>query len=129
MAAEGLFFRRLARVHPRYRTPAASLWAQGLWASVLALSGTYTQLYTYVTFAVVLFQTATGAAVFVLRRRHPHLPRPYRTWGYPAVPALFVAASLALLGNTLWAAPRESLFGLGLLALGLPAYWTWSRRR
>jgi APA family basic amino acid/polyamine antiporter len=127
MARDGLFFRSLAAVHPRFRTPARSLWAQSGWAIVLTVSGTYEQLYTYVVFAAVLFHVATGAAVFALRRKRPGAPRPYRVWGYPWVPALFIAASLALVGNTLWEKPVESLWGLGLVALGLPAYawWRW----
>ncbi len=128
MAADGLFFRALAAVHPRHRTPARSLWAQSLWAVLLTLSGTYDQLYTYVVFAAVLFHAATGGAVFVLRRRRPDLPRPYRVWGYPVVPVLFILASLLLLVNTLVERPVESLAGLGLLALGLPAYAGWRRR-
>ncbi len=128
MAADGLFFRSLAKVHPRFRTPVRSLWAQSAWASVLALTGTYAQLYTYVVFASVVFHVATAAAVFVFRRRRPDLPRPYRTWGYPVVPALFILASLLLIGNTLVESPKESLAGLGLLVLGLPAY-AWFRRK
>jgi APA family basic amino acid/polyamine antiporter len=129
MAEDRLFFRAMARVHPRHHTPGVSLWAQSLRAVLLTLSGTYAQLYTYVVFASVLFHAATGAASFVLRATRPDLPRPYRTWGYPWVPALFVLASLALLGNTLVERPAESLLGLGLVALGLPAYAYWRRAR
>ncbi|HKH47324.1 MAG TPA: amino acid permease [Thermoanaerobaculia bacterium] len=128
MAADGLFFRSLAAVHPRFRTPVRSLWAQSAWAAVLALSGTYEQLYTYVVFASVVFHAAIAAAVFVFRRCRPDLPRPYRTWGYPVVPALFILACLLLIGNTLVDSPRESLAGLGLLALGLPAYALFRRQ-
>ena len=122
MAADGLFFRSLARVHPRYRTPVRSLWAQTAWSVVLTVSGTYEQLFTYVVFASVVFHAATGAAVFVFRRRLPDAPRPYRTWGYPVVPALFILACLLLIGNTLKEKPVESLLGLGILALGVPAF-------
>lgn len=122
MAEDGLFFRSLARIHPRYRTPVPSLWAQTAWAIVLTVSGTYSQLYTYVIFASVVFHAMTAAAVFVFRRRRPDAPRPYRTWGYPVVPALFILTCLLLIGNTLWASPRESLIGLALVALGVPAY-------
>jgi APA family basic amino acid/polyamine antiporter len=128
MAADGLFFRSLAAVHPRFRTPVRSLWAQSAWAALLALSGTYEQLYTYVVFASVVFHAAIAASVFIFRRRRPDLPRPYRTWGYPAVPALFILACLLLVGNTLVSSPRESLAGLGLLALGLPAYVLFRRQ-
>ena len=128
MAEDGLFFQGLARVHPRSRVPSASLAAQGAWASILVVSGTFEQLYTYVIFVEVLFFTATGAAIYVLRRTHAATPRPYRAWGYPWVPALFVLCSLVLTANTLLERPTESLIGLGLLALGLPAYASWRRR-
>ncbi len=127
MAEDGVFFRALARVHPRYRIPGASLWAQSLWAVVLTLSGTYEQLYTYVVFAAVLFHVATGAAVLVLRRTRPGLERPYRVWGYPLVPVLFILASGALVANTLIEKPVESLLGLGFVVLGIPAYLGWRR--
>lgn len=125
MAQDGVFFPAVARIHPRYRTPAASILAQGIWSTLLALSGTYEQLYTYVIFAAVVFHAATGAAVFVLRRTRPDAPRPYRTWGYPWVPALFILSSLALVANTLVEKPTESLIGLGFVGLGLPAYAWW----
>ncbi len=127
MAQDGVFFPALATVHPRYRTPSACILAQGSWASLLTFSGTYEQLYTYVTFVIVLFHAATGAAVFVLRRTRPDAPRPYRVWGYPLVPAAFILPSLALVANTLVEKPRESLFGVVILALGLPAYAWWRR--
>jgi APA family basic amino acid/polyamine antiporter len=129
MAEDGLFFRSLARVHPRYRTPVPSLWAQSGWSALLALSGTYSQLYTYVIFASVVFHAMTAAAVFLLRRRLPDHPRPYRTWGYPVVPALFILACLLLIGNTLKESPVESFWGLGFVALGLPAYALFRRAR
>jgi APA family basic amino acid/polyamine antiporter len=132
MAEDGLFFRSLAKIHPRHRTPGRSLWAQSGWAMVLTLSGTYEQLYTYVVFAGVLFHIAAGTAVFVLRRTRPDGPgvsRPYRVWGYPVVPALFILASLVLMLNTLFEKPKESLWGLLFVALGLPAYAWWSRKR
>jgi APA family basic amino acid/polyamine antiporter len=129
MAEDGVFFPALARVHPTYRTPGASLVAQAGWAIVLAFSGTYEQLYTYAVFAAFLFHVATAAAVFVLRRARPDAPRPYRTWGYPWVPLAFIVTSAAFVLNTLVERPRESLLGLGLLALGLPAYAWWRRLR
>jgi APA family basic amino acid/polyamine antiporter len=127
MAEDRVFFPALARIHTRYRTPSACLLAQGTWASLLTFSGTYEQLYTCVIFAAVLFHAATGAAVFVLRRTRPGAPRPYRVWGYPLVPAVFILASLALVGNTLVEKPIESALGLGIVALGLPAYAWWRR--
>jgi len=127
MAQDGVFFPALAKVHPRYRTPSACILAQGSWAALLTFSGTYEQLYTYVTFVIVLFHAATGAAVFVLRRTRPDAPRPYRVWGYPLVPAVFILPSLALVANTLAERPREALFGVVILVLGLPAYAWWRR--
>src|SRR5262249_6269432 len=119
MAADGVFFRALAEVHPRWRTPVRSLWAQSAVAVVLTVSGTYDQLYTYVVFTAVLFHVGTGAALFVLRRKRPEAPRPYRVWGYPWVPLLFIGSSLVLLVNTLWVRPWESALGLSLLAVGV----------
>ncbi len=127
MARDGVFFRGLAAVHPRYHTPGRSLWAQSLWAVALALSGTYEQLYTYVIFAAVIFHVATAGALIVLRVRKPDLERPYRVFGYPWVPVAFMLASLLLLLNTLAKRPVESLIGLALLAAGVPAYLWWRR--
>ncbi len=129
MAQHGLFFRALGEVHPRFLTPGRSLLAQGAWSVVLTLSGTFTALYTYSIFAVVLSQVATGAAVFVLRRTRPEAPRPYRVWGYPAVPAIFILTSALLVANTLVERPVSSLWGLGLVSLGLPAYAHWRAHR
>jgi APA family basic amino acid/polyamine antiporter len=128
MAEDGLFFRSLARVDPKYRTPVACLWAQTAWSLVLTLSGSYSQLYTYAVFAGIVFHAMIATAVFILRRTRPDAPRPYRTWGYPVVPALFILACLLLIGNTLKESPLESLAGLGLVALGLPAYWMFRKR-
>ena len=127
MARDGVFFRGLAAVHPRYHTPGRSLWAQSLLAALLALSGTYEQLYTYVIFAGLLFHVATAGAVIVLRIRRPEIARPYRTFGYPWVPILFILGSVLLIANTLVEKPVESLIGLALLVLGVPAYAWWNR--
>ena len=125
MAEDGVFFRAVAKIDPATRVPVRSLWLQAGWAVALTASGTYAQLYTYVVFAGLVFHVATAAALFVLRRRRPQAERPYRVWGYPLVPLAFVAASLVLVVNTLWTSPTESLAGLVLVALGLPAYWLW----
>jgi APA family basic amino acid/polyamine antiporter len=127
MARDGVFFRSLAKVHPRFHTPVRSLWAQSLWGVLLALSGSYEQLYTYVIFAGLLFHVATAGAVIVLRRKRPDIERPYRVFGYPWVPVLFILASILLLVNTLLEKPVESVIGLVLLAAGLPAYIWWRR--
>jgi basic amino acid/polyamine antiporter, APA family len=112
--------------------PASGL-GTGLYRPVLAawakLNQTplYEVLYTYVIFGANLFYLLTISGVFVLRARHPDWPRPYRTWGYPVTPLLYVIAALVLLGNMVWERPAESLAGLAIIALGLPAYWMFHR--
>lgn len=127
MAADGVFLERVATIHPRWRTPVAALWLQTAWAAVLCLTGSYTQLFTYVTFGGVLFHVAAGLAIFRLRATHAAVERPYRAWGYPWVPATFVLGMSLLTVNTLQAAPRESLLGLLAIAAGVPAYLGWRR--
>jgi APA family basic amino acid/polyamine antiporter len=127
MARDGVFFRGLATVHPTYHTPGRSLWAQSLWAVLLTLSGTYEQLYTYVIFAGLLFHVGCAGAVIVLRRKRPDIERPYRVFGYPWVPLLFILASALLVGNTVVEKPIESLIGLVFIAAGVPAYLWWGR--
>jgi APA family basic amino acid/polyamine antiporter len=129
MAEDGVFFRALARIDPRHHTPSASLLAQGGLAAVLALSGTYAELYTTVVFAGVLFHAGTAGAVFVLRRRRPEAERPSRAWGHPWMTGAFIAGCLALTVVTLVQAPVRSLLGLAIIAAGLPAYAWWSRAR
>ncbi len=129
MAADGVFFRRVAHIHPKWRTPVAALWLQSGWAIALALTGSYSQLFTFVTFGSVLFHVAGGLALFRLRATLPNAPRPYRAAGFPLIPALFVLGMLLLTINTLMTAPRESLLGLALIAAGLPAYAFWRRKR
>ncbi len=128
MAEDGVFFPQVAKIDPQTRVPVVSLWLQAAWSVLLTVSGTYEQLYTYVVFAALLFHVATATAVFVLRAKRPDLERPYKVWGYPWIPLLFIAASLLLVGNTLWASPVESLLGLALVAAGLPAYALWRKR-
>lgn len=128
MAEDGRFFPQAARVHPTYHTPHIALLITSAWSAFLTLTGGYEALFTYVTFASVLFGTLGGAAIFVLRARRPDAPRPYRAWGYPIVPLLFIAGSFALVWNTLMERPTESISGLGLVALGLPFYFYWQRR-
>ena len=111
-----------ARVHPVYRTPHIALLLTSAWSAFLTLTGGYEALFTYVTFASVLFGTLGGVAIFVLRARRPDVPRPYRALGYPVVPALYVLGSFALVWNTLMERPTASIAGLGLVALGLPFY-------
>jgi len=128
MAQDGLFFPSVGRIHPRWRTPVVSLWLQSAWAVLLTLSGSYETLYSYAIFASLLIMLATGAAIFVLRRKRPELPRPYRVWGYPWMPLLFMAGVAALVVNTLTGDPGPAMAGLFILVLGVPAY-TWFRRR
>jgi len=128
MSRDRLFFRRVAFVHPRHRTPSVSILALSAWASLLVLSGRYDQLYTYVIFASVILYGMATAAVIVLRFKRPDMPRPYRTLGYPVVPIVFVLGIVCLVVSTLVKSPRESLLGLVLISLGLPFYFYWKRR-
>ena len=127
MARDRLFFAAVGRVHPRFRTPALAVLIQGVWAMVLATSGSFKQLYTYVIFTGWIFYGAATLAVVVLRRRAPGIPRPYRVWGYPVLPVAFTLAALAIVANTLASRPREALIGVGLVALGVPIYFAWAR--
>jgi APA family basic amino acid/polyamine antiporter len=124
-ARDGLFPGFLAAVHPRFRTPASAIAAQGVIAGLLALTGQYQGLYTKVIFAEFLFYALVTAGIFILRRRMPDLERPYRTWGYPWVPLVFVLLSVALLVNTLCQQWSDSAWGLALVGSGIPAYFLW----
>jgi APA family basic amino acid/polyamine antiporter len=127
MARDGYFFRPLSTVHPKYRTPSAAILLLGVWSSVVLLTGQYDQLYTLVIFPSWILYGMTAASVIVLRRKQPDLPRPYRVWGYPVVPILFVCVAAALLYSTLQSSPRESGIGLVLIAAGVPFYFYWKR--
>jgi APA family basic amino acid/polyamine antiporter len=127
MARQGTFFRSQGTVHPRYGTPTVALLTQGVVASVLTALGTYDQLITYVVFAQFVFYALSAGAVIRLRRTAAHLPRPYRTWGYPITPLVFIAFAVWLVVNTIIETPRESAVGVGLILLGLPGYWYWRR--
>lgn len=128
MARDGHFFRAMGRLGPRTRVPTGALWGQAAWSAVLCLSGTYESLYEYMVFALLLFFAATGVAVFVLRRKAPGLPRPYRTWGYPAVPVVFIVMCLAVFASIVLSQPLKALAGAGLLAAGFPIYVIWKGR-
>ena len=123
MARDGLFFGPLANLGATSSVPVNAIWFQGIWACVLALSGTFDQITTSVIFAVWVFTALVGSSLFVLRRKLPAAPRRYRTLGYPVVPALFVLVALWLVINTLTASPVESAAGLFLIAFGLPFYF------
>jgi len=128
MARDGLFVASAARIHPRFRAPVSAIVTQALWSGVLVLSGSLSQLVSYTGFAVVLFAGIAVAALFVLRRREPSAERPFRAWGYPVAPAIFVAASAVMVGNEIWRNPQPALAGLAIIALGIPIYF-WMRRR
>ncbi len=128
MAREGLFFRALARVSPRSHVPAGSILAGGALASLYALSGTYDTLTDAAMFVSWLFYGLSVATVFVFRRMLPDAPRPYRAFGYPWVPMLFLGVTAWLLVNTFFASPRLAIFGVLLLLAGLPFYWWWARQ-
>ncbi|MGO9127015.1 MAG: APC family permease [Terriglobales bacterium] len=127
MAKDGLFFRRMAEVHPKWRTPAFALIGQGIWAGVLTLSGRYDQLYTYVMFGMVLSYTLTVVGLFVLRWKRPEIPRAYRCTGYPWLPAIYVLIGTAWTLNTIFTRPTESLAGTIIVLLGVPGYLYWKR--
>jgi APA family basic amino acid/polyamine antiporter len=128
MARDGLFFKSLVRLSPRTNVPVRAILAQAAWASVLAVSGSYDALTDSVIFSSWLFYGLMTAALFVFRKTMPDTPRPYRAFGYPVVPMIFLLVTSALLINTFVAAPREALRGVAVLAAGLPFYWYWSRR-
>lgn len=122
MAREGLFFRAFGRVHPRFRTPVVATIAQGAWAGAFTMVGTFQQLFTAYVFTAWIFYGLAVAAVMVLRRREPDLPRPFRCPWYPVAPAFFLVATAGIVSSTLLASPRQGLLGLGLILLGVPLY-------
>jgi APA family basic amino acid/polyamine antiporter len=139
MARDGLFFAAAARVHPVHKTPSVAIVSQSLWATLLVLSGSADSLTTYTGFAVVLFAGLGVTSLFVLRRREPDAPRPYKALGYPVAPAVFSLASSLIVGNALWTdlgrplvegrSLGPSAAGLFVIGLGLPLYWWLARRR
>ncbi|MDP2914436.1 MAG: amino acid permease [Candidatus Aminicenantes bacterium] len=139
MAREKLFFRKLGRIHPRFRTPGTALIVQGAWAAVLVFSGTFDQLTDMLIFVSWIFYALAAASVFTLRKRMPDTPRPYKVWGYPVTPILFVLFASVYIVFTLYsdiasfAAGRapiiNSVMGLFWVALGVPGYLYWNRKR
>lgn len=126
-AQDGLFFSRFARVHPRFETPAFAILAQSLWTAVLILTGSYATLSSYTMLSSWIFYTLSVAAVWVLRRKIPEAPRPYKMWGYPATLWAFVLVSVWFLADALMNQPRMSLIAFGITASGLPFYFVWRR--
>ena len=127
MAKDGLFFQALSRIHPKFETPALAVIAAGAWSAVLAASGTFEQLLTYVVFIGWLFYALAAASVFVYRKRLPDAARPYRVPAYPWTPAIFILAAMALVANTIASQPMRAAIGLAIVFLGAPAYLFWRR--
>jgi APA family basic amino acid/polyamine antiporter len=129
MARDGVFFDKLAEIHPRFRTPAFAILVSSSWAIVLTLAiGTFEKLLTYVVFIGWIFYGLAAGSIFVFRRRLPASARPYRVPGYPLTPLLFIAAVAGLVGNQIWAQPWDSVKGLAVVAAGIPAYFIWRKR-
>jgi APA family basic amino acid/polyamine antiporter len=128
MAKDGLFFKKISAVHPKFLTPHYSIVLLGLWAVILSLSGTFEQLFTYVIFGEWIFFGLAGAAVMILRKKRPDLPRPYKTLGYPVFPIIFVLSAFLISLNTLINEFWNSMAGLIIIFLGVPAYFYWKRK-
>ena len=127
MAQDGVFFKKMAVIHPKWRTPAFSLIGQGIWAAALTISGRYDQLYTYVIYGMVLSYTLTVIALFWLRWKKPDIPRPYRCTGYPWLPAIYVIIGGAWTLNTIITRPTEAFWGTAIVLIGIPGYLYWKR--
>jgi len=128
MAKDGLFFKSVAKLHPTYKTPAVSLVVQMIWACILCVSGSYGQLLDYIIFAVLVFYILTIFGLFVLRRTHPDVERPYRAFGYPVLPAIYIVMALFIDVVLLRYKPQYTWAGLIIVLLGIPVYFLWSRR-
>jgi APA family basic amino acid/polyamine antiporter len=124
MAKDGLLFRWLSQLHPRYHTPHRAIVGQAIWASVLVMTGTYRDLFRRVIFTEWIFFALMAGGIFLLRRRPDYRPA-FRVWGYPWVPAIFVIASAAIVLNRMIAQPLDSALGLALVAAGIPVYYRW----
>lgn len=129
MARDGLFFARMASIHPRWQTPAFAIVASCAWAAILAVSGTFEQLLTYVVFTGWAFYALGAASIFYYRRRVADAPRPFRVPGYPWTPLVFIFTAAAIVLNTAFLHPGQTAIGIGLVMLGIPVYWFWRRKR
>ena len=127
MAQDGLFFKSVGKLHPRYRTPAAGLIVQAIWTTVLCVSGSYGQLLDYIIFAALVFYILTIVGLFVLRFKQPDAPRPYKAFGYPVLPALYIVMAASVCAVLLRYKPQYTWPGLILVLLGVPVYLLWSR--
>ena len=128
MAHDGLLFSSIADIHPRFNTPHKALWLQGIWASLLVLSGSFDQLTDMLIFVVFFFYGTTALGVFIMRIREPKLERPYKAWGYPIIPALFILFCAVLVIITWFTKPREAGIGMMLVLIGIPMYFYWKRK-
>jgi APA family basic amino acid/polyamine antiporter len=128
MAKDGLFFRRLAEVHPRFGTPAFAIAATAFWASLLAASGTFEQLLTYVIFVGWSIYALAAASIFVYRKRETAESPRYRVPGYPWTPLIFIATVAAFVLNTIVAQPARAAIGIGVVLTGVPGYLIWRKR-
>jgi APA family basic amino acid/polyamine antiporter len=129
MAKDGLFFKQAAEIHPTYNTPSKAFVFQAVIVSLLVISGSFDQLTDMLIFASFIFYGATALGVFVLRVKMPDAPRPYKAWGYPVVPGIFVLFCVALLIITFASKPREATMGLVLMAAGIPFYFYWNNKK
>jgi APA family basic amino acid/polyamine antiporter len=129
MSRDGLFFRSVGKLHPRYKTPAAGLMVQAVWTAFLCVSGSYSQLLDYIIFAVLVFYILTIVGLFVLRFKKPDAPRPYKAWGYPLLPALYIVMAAWICVVLLRYKPQYTWPGLMLVLLGIPVYLFWSARK
>lgn len=127
MARDGLFFRRAAAIHPRYKTPATAIIAQAAWSSLLVLSAKADTLLTYTGFAIILFSGVAVVALFVLRAKHPNAERPFRAWGYPVAPGIYAIASALILANGLITSPGPTGAGVLVILAGIPLYLMFKR--
>ncbi len=128
MSRDGLFFKSVGKLHPRYKTPVAGLLVQGAWTVLLCISGSYLQLLDYIIFAELVFYILTISGLFVLRFKQPDAPRPYKAFGYPLLPALYILMALWICIVLLRYKPQYTWPGLVLVLLGIPVYLFWSRR-
>jgi APA family basic amino acid/polyamine antiporter len=128
MAKEGLFFKSAGRLN-RFAAPANSLIIQCVWSCILVLSGSFDQLSDMMIFVVFVFYGATATGVFILRKRMPDAPRPFKVWGYPVIPAIIILFSAALFFNTIITQPALASFGLLLMLTGIPMWYWFTKRR
>jgi len=129
MARDGAFFQSAARIHPRFHTPAVAIAAQTAWSALLILTNNKMELAEYTGFAVLLFSSVAVSTLFVLRRRHPDEPRPFKALGYPVAPAIFVLASLVIMVAAIAGRPGPSLYGALIIGAGVPVYYLFAKRR